>query len=105
MTREEFMADFTLIGRRALSDVEGTLFAKYYLRGADVGGRCRIVGTEQQKCIAILDRIEEKCGRAFRETRPYSLFPIGVYFAESRFGTDECRSEGRSHLKPEGAVA
>ena len=105
MKREEFRADFSLIARRVLTDVEGTLFAEYYLRGADVGERCRILGTEGQKCVASFDEIEEKCGRAFRETRPYSLFPISEYFAESSFIADECRSEGRSHLKQEVAVA
>jgi hypothetical protein len=85
MHREEYIADFTLISRRVLSDSERQVFAEYFLFRRDLNRCCQFLRIDQRDFVSAVRRIEEKCGRAFRETRPYSLFPISEYFEGSFF--------------------
>jgi hypothetical protein len=52
-------------------------------------------------------RVEQKLGRAFAETRPYSLFPLGEYFhsvvrgaAAKRSQESGVRSQGKDAAAP-----
>ncbi|MGA2716683.1 MAG: hypothetical protein ABSG41_26640 [Bryobacteraceae bacterium] len=80
---EEYLADFTLISARVLGrgTREHWLFTLRYLQGADpslIQRRMGITGEEYRNTDA---RVIEKLGRAFRDTKPYSLFPLDEYFS------------------------
>jgi hypothetical protein len=79
--REEFMADFCLIGRRVLDSDEYRLFRFHFLLGADWRLCTRRLGLDRGNFFHSVYRIEQKLGRAFAETEPYSLYPVSDYFA------------------------
>lgn len=78
--REEFMADFCLISRRALEPAEHQLFRFYFLLGADWKMCSRRLNLDRGSLFHAIYRIERKLGRAFAETEPYGLFPLDEYF-------------------------
>jgi len=78
--REEFMADFCLISRRALEPAEHQLFRFYFLLGADWKMCARRLKVERGALFHAIYRIERKLGRALAETEPYGLFPLDEYF-------------------------
>lgn len=80
---EEFIADFVLIAARVLcrGTKEHQLFTFRYLLGADIAlvqRRMRITPAEYGRMDA---HVIQVLGRAFRETEPYSLYPIDEYFS------------------------
>jgi hypothetical protein len=84
---EEFLADFGLVARRALSDSEHKLFRYYFLLGADWKLCTRKLGIDRGTFFHAVYRIEQKLGRVFRELEPYGLFPLDEYFhGPSRLG-------------------
>ena len=78
---EEFIADFTLLSRRALDDFEYKLFRFHFLLGADWRLCCRQLKIDRGNFFHSVYRIQQKLGRAFAETEPYGLYPIDEYFA------------------------
>lgn len=78
---EEYVADFCLVSRRVLDDYEYRIFRLHFLLGADWRLCCRQLGLERGPFFHEVYRIEQKLGRAFREIRPYALFPLSDYFA------------------------
>lgn len=76
---EEFCADFELIVRRTLTDAQFAVFTLHMKLGADWTVCTRALGFSRGNFFHEVYRIEAKLGRAFRETRPYSLFPIDEY--------------------------
>jgi hypothetical protein len=74
------MADFCLISRRALDDVEYRLFRYYFLLGASWRLCSRQLKLERGVLFHSIYRIEKKLGRAFAETEPYPIFPLDEYF-------------------------
>ena len=78
--REEFMADFCLISRRALEPAERQLFRFYFLLRADWKLCSRRLNLDRGVLFHAIYRIESKLGRAFAETEPYGLFPLDEYF-------------------------
>ena len=78
--REEFMADFCLVSRRLLNDLEHQLFRYHFLLGADWKLCCRRLRIDRGNFFHAVYRIEQKLGRVFRELEPYSLFPVDDYF-------------------------
>lgn len=79
--REEFMADFCLVSRRQLNDLEHKVFRFHFLLGADWKLCCRRLGLERGSFFHMVYRIQHKLGRAFAELEPYALFPLDEYFS------------------------
>ena len=77
---EEYIADFSLVARRALDDFEYKLFRYHFLLGADWKLCSRRLGIARGNFFHAVYRIEQKLGRVFRELQPYSLYPVDEYF-------------------------
>lgn len=78
---EDFISDFELVGLRALSnDKERQLFRLIFISGVDHRRSAEILGLDNARFRGCLRRVQEKAGRAFREIRPYALYPTGSYF-------------------------
>ena len=77
---EEYIADFTLIARRHLTEEEHRLFRYHFLLGADWKLCSRKLGMERGNFFHAVYRIEQKLGRVFRELEPYALYPLDDYF-------------------------
>lgn len=83
---EEYIADFTLVARRTLTEQEYRLFRYHFMLGADWKLCSRKLGMDRGNFFHAIYRIEEKLGRVFRELEPYALFPLDEYFhGPSRF--------------------
>jgi hypothetical protein len=78
--KEEYMADFCLVGRRVLTDEEHRIFRFHFLLGADWKLCCRQLNMDRGNFFHTVYRIEEKLGRTFAELRPFPLFPLDEYF-------------------------
>jgi len=78
--REEFAADFSLVGRRVLDEFEYKIFRFHFLLGADWKLCCRQLGLDRGSFFHGVYRIEQKVGRAVAELEPYPLFPLDQYF-------------------------
>jgi len=77
---EDYMADFCLVSRRSLDDFDYKVFRYHFLLGADWKLCCRQMGVDRGTFFHAVYRIQQRLGRAFRETQPYSLFPLDQYF-------------------------
>ncbi|HUK14976.1 MAG TPA: hypothetical protein VLW65_01120 [Bryobacteraceae bacterium] len=77
---EEYVADFSLVSRRALDDSEYRLFRFHYLLGADSRLCCRRFKMQQSGFYSAVYRIEKRLGRLFAELEPYPLYPLDEYF-------------------------
>ncbi len=96
---EEYMADFCLIARRSLDDFEYKLFRYHFLLGADWKLCARKLGMDRGNFFHSVYRIEQKLGRAFRQTQPYPLFPLDEYFyGPSRIGPVLAAPSGRKSM-------
>lgn len=84
---EEYMADFTLICKRVLTEEEYKLFSGRYLLGADLSACARRFGMDRQLLFYHHNMFEQRLGRAFRETIPFPLFPLDEYFSDTMRGT------------------
>ena len=81
-----YIADFTLISKRALTDLEQKLFRYHFLLGADWKLCSRQLHIDRGNFFHAVYRIEQKLGRVFRELQPYPLYPLDEYFhGASRF--------------------
>lgn len=78
---EEFVADFLLLMKRALTESEQRLFRYHYLLGADWRLCTRKLGVEKGVFFHTVYRIQHKLGRTFAEVEPYPLYPVREYFA------------------------
>ena len=78
---EEYIADFSLISRRTLTNFEYNVFRYHFLLGADWRLCCRQMRIDRGTYFHAVYRVQQKLGRRFREIEPYSLFPIAEYFA------------------------
>ncbi|MGB9458852.1 MAG: hypothetical protein WCB12_22600 [Bryobacteraceae bacterium] len=65
-TFEEFMADFCLIAKRALSTVDYAVFRYHFLLGGDWRLCCRKLNVDRKNFFHAVYRIEQKLGREFR---------------------------------------
>jgi hypothetical protein len=77
---EEYLADFVLVSKRALTAQEHQLFRYHFLLGADWRLCCRQLRIEKGVFFHAIYRIEQKLGRIFRELQPYPLYPLDEYF-------------------------
>jgi hypothetical protein len=79
LKRQEYVADFCLSARRALTAEDYKLFRYVYLMGANSVLCERFLGTEQGSYFHAIYRIEETLGRYLAELKPYPLFPVDEY--------------------------
>jgi hypothetical protein len=79
-TSEDYMADFYLVAKRVLEEDEFRIFRFHFLLSADWKLCCRRLNLDRGTFFHAVYRIEQKLGRAYREIRPYSLFPTDEYF-------------------------
>lgn len=77
---EEYCADFLLVSERSLSKAEFQIFKWHFLYGADWKLVTRKTGVDRGTFFHMVYRIQRRLGRAFREIRPYPLFPLEDYF-------------------------
>ena len=77
---EEYVADFCLVSKRVLDESEYKIFRYHFLLGADWRLCCRQLNMDRGLYFHSVYRIQQKLGRAFRELKPYPLFPLDEYF-------------------------
>ncbi len=78
---EEYIADFILVSRRTLTELEYKIFNYHFLLGADWKLCTRKLGMDRGNFFHAVYRIEHKLGRVFRELEPYGLYPLDEYFS------------------------
>lgn len=77
---EEYIADFELVSRRSLTDLEHDVLRYHYLLGAD-WKMCTVrLEIDKGTFFHTKYKVEEKLGRVFRELQPHALFPLDQYF-------------------------
>ncbi|HSW49035.1 MAG TPA: hypothetical protein VLH09_02620 [Bryobacteraceae bacterium] len=81
---EEYIADFCLVSRRALDELEYSVFKFHFLLGADWRLCTRRLKLDRGNFFHTVYRIEQKLGRVYRELEPYGLFPLDEYFRGPR---------------------
>jgi hypothetical protein len=77
---EEYLADFINIARRSLTEQEFRLFRMHFLLGGDWRFCTARLGLNRGEFFHAVYRVEQKLGRAYRETEPYALYPFHDYF-------------------------
>jgi hypothetical protein len=80
---EEYAADVVLAARRNLDEWEWKLFQLHMMEGREWSECCPKLGVDRGNFFHAVYRIEQRLGRVFRETKPYSLIP-SEYFAGGR---------------------
>ena len=88
--QEEYCADFCLVSKRVLSDLEYKIFKYHFLLGADWKLCCRKLNMNRGNFFHAVYRIEQKLGRVYRELEPYSLYPTDEYFYGPVKGVTSC---------------
>jgi hypothetical protein len=78
--REEFIADFCLVGKRVLDEFEHKLFRFHFLLGADWKLCCRQMKIDRGTFFHGVYQVEQKVGQAVAELEPYPLYPLDEYF-------------------------
>jgi hypothetical protein len=78
--QQEYVADFCLVSRRTLDEVEYTVFKYHFLLGADWSLCCRQLKIDRGTFFHMVYRIEQRLGRIFCELEPYALYPLNEYF-------------------------
>jgi hypothetical protein len=82
---EEYIADFCLVSRRNLNEMEYRVFKYHFLLGADWKLCCRKLSIDRGTFFHHVYRLQQRLGRVFRELQPYPLYPLSDYFhGESR---------------------
>jgi hypothetical protein len=74
------MADFYLLAKRSLDEEHFKIFKFHFLLGADWRLCCRRLNMDRGNFFHSVYRIQQQLGLAFRETKPYALFPLDEYF-------------------------
>jgi len=77
---EEYCADFFLIAKRELNAREWAVFRLHFLLGAGSAICARSLKLDLDVVDHLIRFIERKLGRAYADTRPYSLYPVSEYF-------------------------
>lgn len=80
----EFKADFVLIATRTLTGRDLMVFSRYFLQGLSTPIALRGTGLTSGQFFHRVYDVEEKLGRVFLETEPYSVFPLERYFGRTR---------------------
>jgi hypothetical protein len=87
---EEYSADFCLVSKRTLTEAEFRLFRMHFVEGRDYLFCCPKLGLDRGNFFHAVYRVEQKLGRAFRETEPYGLFPVNDYFHGPSVEVGDC---------------
>jgi hypothetical protein len=90
---EEYSADFCLVSKRTLTEVEHRIFRYHFLLGADWKLCCQKLQMDRGNFFHAVYRIEQKLGRVFRELEPYALFPVNEYFHGPSKNVSSCLEE------------
>jgi len=77
---EEFVADFLMVTRRALSEEDWKIFNYHFLLGADWRLCSKKLNMDRGTFFHEVYRITSRLGRLYRELQPYALFPLDEYF-------------------------
>src|SRR5271165_6045888 len=77
---EEYLADFCIVSRRALTEYEYRIFKYHFLLGADWRLCCRKLNIDRGTFFHTVYRIQQRLGRVYRELEPYCLYPLTEYF-------------------------
>lgn len=78
---EEFLADFQLVGLRALPEPElQQIFVLHFLRGLPQSACCRQLGMDRGTFYRAVYKIKTRLGYAFANTKPFVLYPVDQYF-------------------------
>jgi hypothetical protein len=75
------MADFCLVSRRTLEDLENQIFRYHFLLGADWKFCCRKLKIDRGSFFHLIYNIQNRLGRVFAELTPYPLYPVAEYFS------------------------
>ncbi|MBK9169263.1 MAG: hypothetical protein IPM24_17625 [Bryobacterales bacterium] len=78
---EDYIADFCLVSKRHLSDLDYRIFRYHFLLGADWRLCCSRLGIDRGNFFHAVYRIQQRLGRVFKELQPYGLYPVDEYFA------------------------
>jgi hypothetical protein len=89
--QEEYVADFMKITERTLTTAQFRLFRYHFLLGADYSLCCRRMNIDKGTFFHAVYRIQQKLGKALRDTEPYSLFPLDEYFGGTIKNLDPVR--------------
>jgi len=87
---EEYCADFELIARRALTELELRLFRLHFLDRRDWKLCTRRLQIDRGNFFHAVYRVEQKLGRAYSETKPYALHPADEYLHGAKLGVGSC---------------
>ena len=101
--REEYMADFCQVSRKALDEFEYKLFKYHFLLGADWKLCTRKLDLDRGNFFHSVYRVEQKLGKVFRELQPYGLYPVHEYFHGMRQMPRDWSLEA-AKLNPLGAL-
>jgi hypothetical protein len=94
--QQEYAADFCLVSRRTLDEIEHTVFRRHFLLGASWSLCCRQLNIDRGSFFHMVYRIEQKLGRVFSELEPYALFPLDEYFG----GTSRAKVVSKPYEPP-----
>ena len=78
--REEYMADFCVVTRRALGEFDYKLFRYTFLLGGDWRLCVRQLNIDRGTFFHRLYHVEERLGRYYAELEPFPLYPLDEYF-------------------------
>ena len=89
------------MSKRTLDPAEYQIFKFHFLLGADWRLCCRRLKIDRGNFFHAVYRIQQKLGRAFRETTPSGLFPLDEYFnGATRTNEGPTVLQMRSNHKP-----
>ena len=77
---EEYMADFVGIAKRTLDEEQHRIFRIHFLLGASANLCIERLALDRGAFFHAAGEIEQRVGRALRETQPHALYPIDEYF-------------------------
>lgn len=77
----EYVADFDIIARRVLTERQLRILYEHILGDWRARELAPKLGLDRGRFFHEVYRIMANLGRAFAETRPYPLYPVGSYFS------------------------
>lgn len=81
---EEYLADFDLLVKHALTKPEYRVFRAYFYVGWPWDLCMREFNLDRGKFYRVIYKAEEKAGEAFLLTEPYGIYPLDEYFHSTR---------------------
>jgi len=97
---EEYIADFCLVSKRTLTEMEYRIFRNHFLLGADWKLCCQKLSMDRGNFFHSVYRLQQKLGRVFRELEPYGLFPVDDYFHGPSKSVTSCLTSKVLPIRP-----